>query len=163
MSTEPGAIQTFVARGGLWVLAQIPLLVLAWLIPDHYGRALPLERLDIVGGLGFVLMAAGIIQFSVGAYSLGAALTPFPRPRVDAQLRTTGIYALVRHPVYSGILLAAVGWSLYLHSLAGLAFDVLLFAFFDRKAAREEQWLAGKYPMYTAYRRRVRKLIPWIY
>jgi len=69
----------------------------------------------------------------------------------------------VRHPLYSGILFMAFGWSLYANSFVGLAFDVLLLVFFDRKAAREEAWLAEKFPDYAAYRRRVKKLVPWIY
>jgi protein-S-isoprenylcysteine O-methyltransferase Ste14 len=163
MADSPGPIRSFVDRGGLWVLAQIPLLVLAYLVPDRFGRVLPLEQLDIIGGLGFLLLAAGVLQFSVGAYSLGAALTPLPRPRPGIVLRTTGVYALVRHPIYSGILLVAIGWSLYQHSIAGLVFDAGLLFFFDRKAAREERWLMERFPDYAAYRQRVRKLIPWIY
>ena len=81
----------------------------------------------------------------------------------ESKLRTGGAYALVRHPLYTGILIMALGWSLMTHSLAGLVFDVMLFVFFDRKAAREEAWLAEKFPDYKAYSKRVKKLVPWVY
>lgn len=153
----------FGARGGWWVVVQIPLLLLAYLIPDRAGS-------HILGDLAFPLMMvgqalliAGALLTSTGVVSLGRWLTPFPRPLPQSSLRTTGAYALVRHPLYSGILFMAFGWSLHSLSVAGLAFDVLLFLFFDRKAAREEIWLAEKFPGYATYRSRVKKLIPWIY
>jgi len=107
-------------------------------------------------------LVGALITFA-GVVSLGRWLTPFPQPLPKSQLRTGGAYALVRHPLYSGILFMAFGWSLYSNSLAGLAFDAMLMVFFDRKAAREEIWLSEKFPDYVAYRGRVKKLIPWIY
>jgi protein-S-isoprenylcysteine O-methyltransferase Ste14 len=149
----------FSARGGWWVLAQLPLLVAAYLVPPWTGAA----SSDLLAGAGLLLVAAGALQAAAAALTLGRALTPFPRPLEQGTLRTRGLYALVRHPIYSGILLMAVGWSLHHHSPAGLAFDLLLFVFFDRKAAREERWLMERYPDYAAYRTRVRKLIPYLY
>ena len=153
----------FQKHGGWWVVAQFPLLLLAYLIPERFGRSLPLMEPDAVAALGLLLLVSGVIQFAAGAVTLGRALTPFPRPLEIAVLRTSGIYALVRHPIYTGVLSMAIGWSLYQHSPAGLAFDAMLFVFFDRKAAREEIWLAEKFSDYAAYRQRVKKLIPWIY
>ena len=150
----------FGARGGWWVVAQLPLLLLAYLIPHWTAQAGPVSMLVYAGQ---ALMVAGALLTVTGAVSLGRWLTPFPQPLPESQLRTTGAYALVRHPLYSGILFMAFGWSLYWFSVAGLAFDVMLLVFFDRKAAREEIWLAGKFPGYAAYRERTSKLIPWIY
>lgn len=154
---------SFSARGGWWVLVQFPLLILAYLIPGWYGNAITGGLVDSLIFAGQVLLIAGALLSSAGIVSLGRWLTPFPQPLPKSQLRTTGAYALVRHPLYSGILFMAFGWSLYSLSVAGLAFDVALFLFFDRKAAREEIWLAGKFPGYAAYCGQVRKLIPWIY
>jgi protein-S-isoprenylcysteine O-methyltransferase Ste14 len=153
----------FGARGGWWVVAQFPLLLLAYLIPLWTGQAITgsLALLQTVGGQA--LLVAGALATFAGVVSLGRWLTPFPQPLPKSQLRTGGAYALVRHPLYSGILLMAFGWSLYSNSLAGLVFDAALFVFFDRKAAREEIWLSEKFPDYSAYRQRVKKLIPWIY
>lgn len=162
MTTKPGT-QNFTGRGGWWVLAQIPLLIITYLIPLWFGRAVPLEQLDLVSGAGLILLGVGILQSAAGVVALGRFLTPFPCPVEHGVLRTNGAYSLVRHPIYAGILFTAVGWSLYRFSITGLAFDVLLFVFFDRKAAREERWLIERFPGYEAYRQRVRKLIPGIY
>ena len=153
----------FSARGGWWVVVQFPLLLLAYLIPGWTGQTITggMASLQTYGGQALLLVGA-LITFA-GVVSLGRWLTPFPQPLPKSQLRTGGAYALVRHPLYSGILFMAFGWSLYSNSLVGLAFDVMLMVFFDRKAAREEIWLTEKFPGYVAYRGRVKKLIPWIY
>lgn len=156
--------RSFRERGGWWVVAQLPLLVLAYVIPIRYGRALPLEQLDLSAGAGVVLLVAGVLQTAVAMLTLGRGLTPYPRPLEDAVLRTNGAYAIVRHPIYGGILFMAIGWSLFQHSLAGLAMAAVLLVFFDRKAALEERWLMQKFPEhYALYRQRVQKLIPGIY
>jgi protein-S-isoprenylcysteine O-methyltransferase Ste14 len=153
----------FAARGGWWVAWQFPLLVLAYFIPVWTRGAFPFSPVDPVATAGVAVMLAGGLLFVAATVKLGRAMTPFPRPIEGARLRTSGIYALVRHPIYTGVLCLGLGWSLYQHSIAGLAFELLLFAFFDRKAAREEHWLAEMYPEYTGYRQRVKKLIPLIY
>lgn len=155
---------TFTDHGGWWVVAQFPLLFLAYLIPDRSGH----EAASVVmqwasHAAGLLLFLSGLLLSSGGAITLGRWLTPFPRPLAKSELRTSGAYALVRHPLYSGILFMAFGWSLYSLSIAGVLFDLALLAFFDRKAAREELWLAEKFSGYGAYRRQVKKLIPWIY
>lgn len=153
----------FAARGGWWVAWQVPLLALAFFIPLWTRGAFPFSPIDPVVFLGVAVMIAGFLLLAAATVTLGRALTPFPKPVEGARLRTGGVYALVRHPIYTGVLCLAAGWSLYQHSIAGLAFDLLLFAFFDRKAAREERWLAEMYPEYAGYRERVKKLIPLIY
>jgi protein-S-isoprenylcysteine O-methyltransferase Ste14 len=98
-----------------------------------------------------------------GWVDLGGNLTPFPRPRADAGLVDTGAYRLVRHPIYGGLILGALGWGLATASPAALAGTVVLAVFFDLKSRREEAWLAAQFKGYAAYRSRTRRLIPWLY
>ncbi len=58
---------------------------------------------------------------------------------------------------------AFLGWALKLHSTPALVYSLLLFIILDIKARAEERWLMEKFPEYAAYRRRVRRLIPFIY
>jgi protein-S-isoprenylcysteine O-methyltransferase Ste14 len=106
-------------------------------------------------GLGWWLSARGIRD-------LRAALTPLPYPSPDAELVETGVYALVRHPIYGGLVIAGIGWGLVTASPWALVGAVVLFGFFELKSRREEAWLDQRYPGYAAYRTRVRRLIPWI-
>lgn len=153
----------FSARGGWWVAAQFPLLLLAYLIPGWTAHEIggDLYNFQRIGSQALFAMGA-ILTFG-GVITLGRWLTPFPQPLPESKLRTGGAYALVRHPLYTGIIMMTVGWSLYNNSFIGLLFDALLFVFFDRKASREEIWLTQKFSEYVAYSNRVKKLIPWIY
>jgi protein-S-isoprenylcysteine O-methyltransferase Ste14 len=71
--------------------------------------------------IGIALMASGFVLAARGVADLGGAMTPLPRPRDDAELVQTGAYALVRHPVYGGLILAAFGWALLKASLVAIA------------------------------------------
>ncbi len=146
-------------RGEWWVLVQSVLLVATALLPrvgPPWGA--PSQGLTRVLGLGL-----GVTFVVLGARTLGASLTVLPRPHNNARFVQTGIYRLVRHPIYSGIIFLAVGWALWRTSVVHLALAAVLLGFFDAKARREEQWLMARFPEYTGYRRQVRKLIPGIY
>ena len=108
-------------------------------------------------------MLAGGALLAAGGFSLGRGLTPLPYPRDGACLRETGPYALVRHPMYSGVLLLALGWAIRVEGWLTLGYVAILFAFLDLKSRREEAWLVAKFPAYASYQRRVRKLIPFVY
>ena len=149
-------------RGEGWVLIQGVLLVLVaaagWSLgPDWAG---PVRLAGIV--IGIAAIAGGIVLAGRGVADLGGAMTPLPHPRDDAELVQTGAYALVRHPVYGGLILAAFGWALLKASFVAIAFAAVLAAFFALKSTREERWLEARYPGYQAYRKRTRRFIPWI-
>jgi protein-S-isoprenylcysteine O-methyltransferase Ste14 len=111
---------------------------------------------------GFVLEAVGVGMFIVSRVTLGSAFTPLPRPRDRSTLRTTGIYARARHPVYGGLLVGGLGLSLHRSPLV-LAPTAVLVVVFWLKSIREEAWLAERYPEYPAYRQATpRRFIPWI-
>ena len=139
----------FAARGGWWVVAQAPVMLGAVLVPLLWG-ARSFDGTNAIQVAGATVTALGVLLGLAGLATLGRALTPFPRP-------------LVRHPIYGGVVLASLGWSLTWLSLAGLAFWVVVALFFDRKSAFEERLLLGRFPDYASYTARVGKLIPWIY
>lgn len=160
--SHSSAAAAFIKRGGLWVLAQAPVLLLAGIIPVWYGagQLMPHQPLAVVGA---AITAMGVLLTIWGLTSLGDALTPFPQPLVDASLHRRGAYRLMRHPIYSGVILASFGWALWWLSAAGVLYVVALAVFFDCKAAYEENWLRRKYKQYADYARRVKKFIPGLY
>lgn len=147
-------------RGESWVLVQAVILLAIIFAP-----AASLQSLlhAVFRFAGWACIALGTLTLAWSAWNLGRSLTPFPRPVPDGQLVTSGAYRFVRHPIYFGVLVAALGFALVTANPYRLGLTALLFVFFDRKARREEQWLLEKYPDYGAYRARVRKLIPWVY
>jgi protein-S-isoprenylcysteine O-methyltransferase Ste14 len=151
---------SFVQRGGWWVVGQF-LLLFAIAILGVTGRATPKPLPIFIFGLVFLVASAICGLF--GELALGRNLTPFPKPSATAQFVQHGIYGLIRHPLYTSVICAAVGWSLVWQSWPALATSLILAKFFDAKARHEERWLRQKYPEYASYERRVRRFIPWIY
>ena len=127
-----------------WVLVgvQAVLLILIVLLPKRRSLFAPPDFLDV---LGIILMVGGLAIVIVSLVSLGAALTPTPVPQESAALRTKGIYSLVRHPVYSGILVAALGFTLAVGSIWQVVAWVALAVFFYAKAFWEDRLLAEKH------------------
>ncbi len=152
-------------RGTAWVVTQIVLLVAIFLIPARIG-----DFVIIYDPLATVMTIAGIVILLIGLYivamalrDLGGSMSVFPKPVDDGRLQQGGIYRFVRHPMYSGAILSALGWSLFRTSVPALILTLILFVFFDRKAAHEETMLAGRYAGYAAYKAKTRKLIPFVY
>jgi protein-S-isoprenylcysteine O-methyltransferase Ste14 len=75
----------------------------------------------------------------------------------------TGLARLIRHPIYSGLVLGAIGWGLVTGSILAIGAAGLLFLLLAAKSHREEVWLVAIHPEYGAYQLRTRRLIPWIY
>jgi protein-S-isoprenylcysteine O-methyltransferase Ste14 len=153
-------LKRFVQRGGWWVVGQF-LLLSAIAILGLTCRAT--SELNWVFIFGAVFLVTSAICGYFGTLALGKNLTPFPKPSATARFVQHGIYALIRHPLYTAVFCAAVGWSLVWQSWPALAVSVLLGVFFDAKARHEERWLRQKFPDYTNYERRVCRFIPWVY
>ena len=98
-----------------------------------------------------------------GLVDLGQSLTPLPYPREEGALVKTGVYRVVRHCLYSGVILGAIAGTIYWLSLSHLIATAVLFVFFDAKATQEEKWLCDRYPEYPEYQKTVKKLLPFIY
>ena len=149
----------FFQRGGGWVLAQLLLLGLSSLLAVWF-RSQFCSKLAVATGL--LLLAVGAVLALIGALTLGRNLTPFPQCGEHSRLVHRGIYALIRHPIYTSVMLAAVGWALIWQSWLGLLAASLLIPFFHAKARREEHWLRWQFPEYADYEQRVRRFIPWL-
>jgi protein-S-isoprenylcysteine O-methyltransferase Ste14 len=149
-------------RGEGWVAIQVVLIAglgLAAVLGPRLPDAVEAPFL----GAALVVGLAGAVLFLGGLLHLGAQLTPFPKPVEGGELRESGLYALVRHPVYGGGILLALAWSLATSWLA-LVPTLLLALLFEAKSRREEHWLIEHHPGYEDYRRRVRRrFVPYLW
>jgi protein-S-isoprenylcysteine O-methyltransferase Ste14 len=145
------------------VVIQLLLLILLVSVglSDDGDWPVPVAIVTSISGVG--LMVAGAALVFRGSRDLGRNLTATPQPRDGSVLVQHGAFGLVRHPIYGGQIIMAVGWGLALASPATLLVAGLLGVFFDLKSRREEVWLAERYPAYRAYAASTRKLIPWVY
>lgn len=113
--------------------------------------------------LGAMVAVGGLPLVLSGLRRLGEQLTPYPRPAEGGSLKQDGVYGLVRHPIYGGILLLVLAWALITSPLV-LAPTAVLVGLFEAKHRREELWLTERFPDYAAYRRRVRhRFIPFLW
>ncbi|HEX2755216.1 MAG TPA: isoprenylcysteine carboxylmethyltransferase family protein [Candidatus Limnocylindrales bacterium] len=152
-------------RGEGWVGAQLILFVAiaGFGVRDLEGHGLGAGMPFIVPAAGLALAAVGLLLAIRAIRDLGRSLSPFPRPPQGATLVDTGAYRFVRHPIYTGLVLAAAGWSLASGSLWAAASSLALLAVLDAKSRREEAWLTETFAGYPAYRARTKRLIPFVY
>ena len=95
--------------------------------------------------IGVTLTTAGVAFAIWARWHLGANWSAIVSIREQHELIRTGPYRRVRHPIYTGMLLAMAGTALVLGELRGLlAFAITLFAFYW-KARKEEAWLTREF------------------
>ncbi len=149
-------------RGEGWFALQVALFALVALA-GGFGPAWSGQSRIATDVVGTALIAAGGLLALRAVLDLRGNLTVFPRPIAGAQLVDTGAYALVRHPIYGGLIGAGFGWSVLTASLPAFLAAAVLAAFFELKSRREERWLAEELAGYDQYRLRTRRLVPWLY
>lgn len=157
---EPGArLPDLGARGIGWVALQFT--GLAWVaLAPRWSAAWPgpLETASRLGGI--LLFLAGGVLFGASLRALGRSLTALPAPKRSATLITAGPYARARHPIYGGVILGCLGWSLLWTSPEGLVATAATALVLVLKSLKEESWLVERYPDYPAYRARTRRFFP---
>jgi len=152
-------------KGEWYVIVQFCLFALIAFGPRS-SSFLPLWSADVLGlvwPLGIVLLGVGLVVIVLALLGLGSNLSALPHPKASAELVQTGLYAFVRHPIYSGLIASSLGWAMIRGSSLMLIYALILFIFFEFKTRREEQQLERVFVDYAEYKQRVKKLIPFVY
>jgi len=146
----------------------IPMMVVPLLLIVHRGPAWLLGRI-VPGGwvrywIGVVLLAAGL-AFAVWARAvLGGNWSGTVTIKEGHELIDRGPYRHIRHPIYSGLLLALLGTWLAGGRVYGLLAFALALSALSGKLRVEERFMAQEFgERYAAYRRSTWALVPWIY
>lgn len=116
-------------------------------------------------GLGFVLVFAGWFARIWAQRELGKYFTGEVAVQSDHAVIQSGPYALVRHPAYTGGVLAAIGYGLTLSTWLGAAISgVLLIWAYVLRVPREEALLARELgEPYRAYMQRTKRFLPFVF
>jgi protein-S-isoprenylcysteine O-methyltransferase Ste14 len=149
-------------RGGGWVALQLALIGAIAAAGTRGSRwPSPARAVRTIAAAASAL--AGLCLFAGAATRLGSQITPFPKPVEEGSLKRSGAYGLVRHPMYGGVLLIALGWALVSSPLA-LAPWTAAAVFLDAKRRREEAWLIEAHPDYEEYQASVRhSFVPFVW
>jgi protein-S-isoprenylcysteine O-methyltransferase Ste14 len=155
-------------RGAQLLRYTLPLLVGAYLI--FRGRRLSdslalrvIPHLDVLAWTGVVLCIAGLSFCIWARFSLGRNWSGVVTLKGGHELITEGPYAIVRHPIYTGLLVMIVATVIVLGHVAGVIALPLVFWGLWIKLRYEEKLMLEKFPdKYAAYQRRVKRLIPFV-
>ena len=139
-----------------FVTAQLLLILALLLPPSSWLWRVPLAARVV--GLGS--SGVGLAGMLVAASSLGKGLTASPLPNAAAQLRTGGLYAWVRHPIYTCLLVFAAGRVVGSSNPVRLAAFLALAVLLARKARWEERRLVERFPAYAQYAARTPRFVP---
>jgi protein-S-isoprenylcysteine O-methyltransferase Ste14 len=162
-SLSPGVREDRANRWVLWVFALLGLLG-AW-VPAYTDR-IGFWTLD-----GQAVRWAGVVLFALGGalrlwpvFVLGRRFSGLVAIQPGHRLETGGIYKVIRHPSYLGLLVNALGWALAFGSVPGLLLAALNLAPLLARISAEERLLHAQFGAeYDAYRARTSRLVPGLY
>jgi protein-S-isoprenylcysteine O-methyltransferase Ste14 len=143
---------------------RVLLLVVVLILIRALGlRSHPVQRNAALTTVGLALFFLGLALAIWARLYIGSNWGAPMSRKDEPDLVTTGPYRWIRHPIYSGLILAMVGSSLAV-SLWGLIATAVFSGFFVYSATREEAYLAERFPDgYPAYRRSTKMLVPFIF
>ena len=139
-------------------IAAIAVLILIRV--DHAG-GLEVKSV-VVGAIGTLVFATGIAVAIWARVILGRNWGMPTTQRLEPELITAGPYGVIRHPIYTGILLGVVGTGLVINYI-GLGIAVIVGVYFLWAATVEERNLTATFPTaYPEYRKHTKMLIPFV-
>jgi len=162
-SLSPGVRE---ARTNRWVLPVFGVIgFLSAYLPAYTDRKeLWMIDGDTIRWLGVVLFAAGGALRIWPVFVLGNRFSGLAAIQPGHTLVTSGIYGVIRHPSYLGLLITSLGWSLAFRSGVGVLLTVLLIPPLLARINAEENLLHSQFgDDYDAYRSYTWRLMPRIY
>jgi len=153
-------------RGNRWVLfAFIAIGLLQGYLPAYTDRkALGILDGDTIRWLGVALYAAGGALRLWPVFVLGERFSGLVAIQPGHTLVTSGIYGVIRHPSYLGLLVNSLGWALVFRSGVGVLLAALLIPPLIARIRAEERLLREQFgDVYDAYCARTSRLVPRVY
>ena len=153
-------------RSNRWVIAALGILgLLVAYLPARTDRTAfwTLDG-DTIRWLGVVLFVAGTLLRLWPVFVLGRRFSGYVAIQPGHTLVTTGIYGVIRHPSYLGLLIGTLGWALAFRSTVGIVLTTLMLVPIVARIRAEERFLYAHFgAQYNVYRSRTSRLIPGLY
>jgi len=161
--SKTGTKQDRSTLGILWLVIAVSVMVGVFVAQNFRATALPYGRMFASAGL--VLFVAGLMLRWWAIITLGRFFTVDVTIEKDHDLVERGPFRIVRHPSYTGVLLAFVGLGLSLGNWAALLVILIPIgvAFIHRMNVEEDALSRALGPRYTEYVKRTKRLMPFVY
>jgi protein-S-isoprenylcysteine O-methyltransferase Ste14 len=167
LASARGNKRSATRAGPRWRFTVLGALLVVWLglrqFPKYFAR--PLLPASVVWAYTGLVLTAGGLGFTIWARRvLGTNWSAMPSIKKDHELIQRGPYRLVRHPIYTGLLLAVFGSCLAGGRVGELCVVAMAAILLIVKLKAEEALLMRQFPdAYPQYRRRVKAIIPFLY
>jgi protein-S-isoprenylcysteine O-methyltransferase Ste14 len=161
--TRTGTKQDRSTLGMIWLVIAVSITAGVFVAQSFRAAVLPHGR--IFASAGVVLFVAGLLLRWWAIITLGRFFTVDVAIEKNHELVERGPFRLVRHPSYTGVLLAFVGFALSLRNWAALLiiFIPIVATFIHRMNVEEEALSRALGPRYTDYIKRTKRLVPFVY
>ena len=153
-------------RGNRWVIPALAVIGLLEAFLPAYTDRIDFWTIDgeTIRWIGVALFALGGALRLWPVFVLGHRFSGLVAIQPEHRLVTDGIYGVIRHPSYLGLLLTSLGWGLAFRSGVGLLLTLATTIVVLGRISAEERLLASHFGAeYEAYRRYTARLIPGIY
>ena len=118
------------------------------LLPNK--QIIQINNISYFLGILIIIIASTFILIAIK--DLGSNLSPFPKPKANSNLVTTGIYRFMRHPMYYSLIIISFGVFLTKLSIYHLCLTITLALLIKFKIILEEQYLKNKFKNYFLYK-----------
>ena len=161
--SRTGTKQDRSTLGVIWLVIMVSVTAGIYTATRWPAAALPDGRMFAIAGV--VLFVAGLFLRWWAIITLGRFFTVDVTIEKDHELVERGPFRVVRHPSYTGVLLAFVGFALTLRNWAALLVILVpIFAAFIRRMNVEEEALERALgSRYADYMKRTKRLVPFLY
>ncbi len=149
-----------------WIFFPILILslVMGWLPAYTDRREIWTIDGDVVRYLGLAMFVVGSLFRLLPVFVLGRRFSGLVAIQEGHELVTGGLYRVIRHPSYLGLLLGLFGWALVFRSAIGVLVSVLIIPPLVARMNSEEALLESEFgEQYSDYRRRTWRLLPFLY
>jgi len=127
---------------------------------EHFVRLVQVPLVQLI--VGAILVVTGLGMALLSYRALGRNFRIYAAPRRSGTLVQSGIYAWVRHPMYTGVIIMFAGYWLFWGSLLSIPLWLAFSILYVVKAAKEEQVLIERFPEYEEYRKHTGRFLPFL-
>lgn len=153
--------KSIVETGTMTLFLLVFLTVLKYTM--KYTLAIPLEYRRIFAIIGSIVVFSGAVLNVIGRFYLGGNWANHIKIYKDHKLVNKGLYKVVRHPLYSSIMMMFIGGCISYLNIYTFILEITVFVpFMYYRAKQEEKLLSQRFPEYTNYKKSTGMFLPKI-